>query len=283
MFSRRGFLGGSAALFAAGGLAAVKEQHKKQGDFDDMYAGDLEPAEWTPFSDKKVRVGIAGEGVCDFGSQFGYQNHPNVEVVAVTDLDPKKCKLLQERTRAPKTYPSCEEMIKNAAADKLEAVYIATDAPSHARLAIMALEHGLHVASAVPAVLGKDQLELVPKLLDAVKASGKVYQMNETTAFRESCYTMRKLYEAGELGSIVYAEGEYFHCTGLKDGLGVGSYKGWRDCIPPLYYATHSTGYYTFTTHRRFTEVTCIGRPSALPQYSRPNRYNNRFGSEFAF
>lgn len=283
MFNRRSFLGGSAALFAAGGLAAVKEQHKKQGDFDDMYAGDLEPAEWTPFSDKKVRVGIAGEGVCDFGSQFGYQNHPNVEVVAVTDLDPKKCKLLQERTRAPKTYPSCEEMIKNAAADKLEAVYIATDAPSHARLAIMALEHGLHVASAVPAVLGKDQLELVPKLLDAVKASGKVYQMNETTAFRESCYAMRKLYEAGELGNIVYAEGEYFHCSGLKDGLGVGSYKGWRDCLPPLYYPTHSTGYYTFTTHKRFTEVTAIGRPSVLPRYNRPNSYNNRFGSEFAF
>ena len=283
MFSRRGFLGGSAALFAAGGFAATQEQHKKQGDFDDMYAGELAPAEWQPFSDRKVRVGIAGEGVCNFGSQFGYQNHPNVEVVAVTDLDPAKCKLLQERTRAPKTYPSCEEMIKNAAADKLEAVYIATDAPSHARLAIMALEHGLHVASAVPAILGKDQLELVPKLLDAVKASGKVYHMNETTAFRESCYTMRKLYEAGELGNIVYAEGEYFHCTGLKDGLGVGSYKGWRDCIPPLYYATHSTGYYTFTTHKRFTEVTCIGRPSVLPQYSRPNRYNNCFGSEFAF
>ena len=167
--------------------------------------------------------------------------------------------------------------------DKIEALYIATDAPSHARLAIMALEHGLHVASAVPAVLGKEQLELVPKLIDAVKASGKVYHMNETTAFRESCYAMRKLYEAGEMGDIVYCEGEYFHCTDLKNGLGVGSYKGWRDCLPPLYYSTHSTGYYTFTTHKRFTEVTCIGRPSAIPCYSAPNRYGNKFGSEFAF
>ena len=247
-----------------------------------MYPGELNERAWTAFSDKKVRVGIAGEGVCDFGSQFAYQNHPNVEVVAVTDLDPKKCKLLQERTRAKKTYPSCEEMIKNASSDKLDAVYIATDAPSHAPLAIMALEHGLHVASAVPAVLGIEQLELVPKLIDAAKASGKVYHMNETTAFRESCYAMRKLYEAGELGDIVYTEGEYFHCSGLNDGLGVGSYKGWRDCLPPLYYSTHSTGYYTFTTHKRFTEVTCIGRPSALKAYSRPNRYNNKFGSEFA-
>jgi hypothetical protein len=282
MFSRRGFLGGSSALFASSAMASVRKEHKKQGDFDDMYPGELNERAWTAFSDKKVRVGIAGEGVCDFGSQFAYQNHPNVEVVAVTDLDPKKCKLLQERTRAKKTYPSCEEMIKNASSDKLDAVYIATDAPSHAPLAIMALEHGLHVASAVPAVLGIEQLELVPKLIDAAKASGKVYHMNETTAFRESCYAMRKLYEAGELGDIVYTEGEYFHCSGLNDGLGVGSYKGWRDCLPPLYYSTHSSGYYTFTTHKRFTEVTCIGRPSALKAYSRPNRYNNKFGSEFA-
>ena len=71
MFSRRSFLGGGAALFAATGLAQAREEHRKQGDFDDMYAGELEGRAWTPFSDRKVRVGIAGEGVCDFGSQFG--------------------------------------------------------------------------------------------------------------------------------------------------------------------------------------------------------------------
>ena len=286
MISRRGFVGAGTALLAARAFAAewkAPERNEVKGGFDEE-AADLKTAEpWQPYSDRKVRVGIAGEGFCSFGSAFGYQNHPNAEVVAVTDLDPERCRLLQERTKAQKTYPSCEELIKNAAADKIEALYIATDAPSHARLAIMALEHGLHVASAVPAVLGKEQLELVPKLIDAVKASGKVYHMNETTAFRESCYTMRKLYEAGEMGDIVYCEGEYFHCADLKNGLGVGSYKGWRDCLPPLYYSTHSTGYYTFTTHKRFTEVTCIGRPSAIPCYSAPNRYGNRYGSEFAF
>jgi hypothetical protein len=41
---------------------------------------------WQPFSDRKIRVGIAGHGLCQFGSIFGFQDHPNVEVVAVTDL-----------------------------------------------------------------------------------------------------------------------------------------------------------------------------------------------------
>ena len=57
MFSRRSFLGGGAALFAATGFAQSREEHRKQGDFDDLYAGELEERAWTPFSDRKVRVG----------------------------------------------------------------------------------------------------------------------------------------------------------------------------------------------------------------------------------
>ena len=289
-FTRRSFVGTGAALLAAGCTSAsgwrAPERNTVRGGFDET-AGDLDGAKpWEPFSERKVRVGIAGEGVCSFGSQFGYQFHPNAEVVSCADVQPENLKRLQQRVRAPKAYASCEEMIRHAAEDKLEAVYIATDAPSHVKLAIMALEHGLNVASAVPALLGREQLEYVPKLVDAVKRSGKLYQMNETTAFRQSCYEMRKLYEAGAMGEIVYSEGEYFHCSDLKSGLGVGSYGGWREGLPPLYYPTHSTGFYTCVTHKRFTEVTCIGRQSTLPVYrdgGRHNRYGNPYGGEFAF
>ena len=41
---------------------------------------------WKPFSDRKVRVGIVGHGVCQFGLAFDLQTHPNVELVAVSDL-----------------------------------------------------------------------------------------------------------------------------------------------------------------------------------------------------
>lgn len=283
--SRKHFLGHSMALLAAGASARTAAGAGKviQG-FDETDAGKLLSAPWKPFSDKKVRVGIAGEGVCSFGSAFGFQNHPHVEVVACTDVDPKRCALLQARVKASKTYPSCEEMIKHAAADRLDAVYIATDAASHARLCVMALEHGLHTVTAVPAVLGKDQLEWVPRILDAARRSGKVYQMNETTAFRPSCYAMRKLYEAGKLGAITYTEGEYFHCssndiTNVSRG---NSYKGWRYGLPPQYYPTHSNGYYTCVTHKRFEKVSCTGVPSLKWRYAKGNGYGNPYGSEFA-
>ena len=276
--TRKGFLG-AGALLAAEVLADVPREAngKVMMGFDETSLGALAPEPWQPFSDRKVRMGIAGEGVCQFGSAFGYQNHPNSEVVACADVQPDRLKLLQERTKAKRAYASCEEMIEKE--KEIDAVYIATDAPSHARLAILALEHGLHVVTAVPAIFGEDQLELVPKLVEAVKRSGKVYQMNETTAFRANCFAMRKIFEGGGFGEIAYTEGEYFH---YGVGKQVGSYKGWRVGLPPLWYATHSTGYFTCVTHRRFTEVTCLGRPSR-DAADRRRRYGNPFGSEMSF
>ena len=69
-----------------------------------------------------------------------------MEVVACAELLPETLKLLQERVKAKKAYPSCEEMIRHAGEDKLEAVYIATDAPSHCQFAILALEQWLKVS-----------------------------------------------------------------------------------------------------------------------------------------
>ena len=252
--------------------------------FEETDAGANASAVWQPFSERRVRVAIVGEGVCSFGSQFGYQTHPNAEVVAVSDLDPALCRALQERTRAKKAYPTFEELLKHTEEDRVEAVYIATDAPSHVRLAIMALEHGLHVASAVPAFFGADQLEMVPKLVDAVKASGKLYMMNETTAFRPEGYAMRKLYEAGMLGDVVYTEGEYYHPDGNDlDSVMCGSFGKWREGCPPQYYPTHSNAFYTCVTHKRFVEVACSGVPSLKTHYKpENNRYANPYGSEFA-
>ncbi len=284
MVSRRSFIGAGSAFLAAAGRAGSGGNGRKEAaiqGFDERDAGRISKVPWKPFSDRKVRVGIAGEGVCSFGSAFAYQTHPNVEVVAVADLDPAKCRLLQERTKAPKTYPSCEELIKNAAADGIEALYIATDAPSHARLAVMALEHGLHVASAVPAFFGRDQLELVPKIVEAAKKSGRLYMMNETTAFRPEGVAMRRLFEAGAVGRHVYTEGEYFHYWGAQ---GIPSWNGWRRGLPPQYYPTHSNGFYTCATHGSFTEVSCIGITSDLPDFKdADNPYKNPFGNEVAF
>jgi predicted dehydrogenase len=229
---------------------------------------------WVSISDRKIRVGIAGYGVCKFGADFGFQNHPNVEVVAVSDLFPDRCTELAKICGCSKTYPSLEEMIKD---DKVEAVFIATDAASHAELAIKALRNGKHVASAVPAVFGS--LEDAEKLFETVRATGLKYMMFETSCFREDLYAMRQIYNAGGLGKLVYSEGEYFHYMSEP----IDSYKGWRIGLPPQWYPTHSNAYYIGVTGGSFTEVSCMGMPSLI-NHLQPenNRYKNPFGTEIA-
>ena len=297
--NRRDFFAASAA-FAASGMAfsgcasapkageSAKAKAPVIQGFDEEMCMVPPPGAkpFVPFSDKKVRVGVAGCGVCSFGAAFEYDKHPNIEVVAVTDLDPVNCSTLARGLKAKRTYQSCEEMIEaEAKAGTMDAVYIATDAPSHARLSIMALEHGMHVCVAVPAVFGIEQLEDAERILDLVRRTKLVYQMNETTAFRPNCYAMRELYKAGKLGTIVYSEGEYFHPKPPKasPSLGIGSYGGWRRGLPPQYYPTHSNGYYTCVTGKAFTEVSCMGfKNPGYPYKGGTNRYGNEFADECA-
>jgi len=244
------------------------------------------PGKWESKSDRRIRVGIAGYGLCRFGASFFYQNHPNVEVVAATDLDPDRCAALAKAVGAKKTYPSCEEMIKDKS---IEAVYIATDAPSHARLAIMALNHDKHAVSAVPAVFGFAAEEDAEKLFEAVKKSGMKYMMNETSTFHADCYAKRMQYQAGALGKIIYSEGEYYH-----DNVGtLGSYNpkngkidqfGWRRALVPMWYPTHATAYYVSVTGGgRLTDVSCLGSTSLYAEYKNANNaHKNPFGTEVA-
>ena len=229
---------------------------------------------WVPISDHKIRMGIVGYGYCKFGAAFGFQNHPNVEIVAVSDLIPERCNQLAKDCKCSKIYPSLEELVKD---DSIEAVFIATDAPSHAKHAIEVLQHGKHVASAVPAVFGS--LEDADKLFEAVKTSGLKYMMFETSIFREDLFSMRQIYKAGGLGRLIYSEGEYYHYMDKA----LPSYLNWRVGLPPQWYPTHSNAYGICVNNGSFTEVSCLGMPSIV-NHLKPenNRYENPFGTEIA-
>jgi len=276
-FSRRGFIAGG--LVAAGLTAARAADKPAIQGFDDTDAGKVSKDAWKPVSDRKVKVGIVGYGVCRFGAAFGFQNHPNVEIVAASDLFPDRCAKLAKIVGAKKTYTSCEEMFEK---DKeIEAVFIATDAPSHARLCIAGLKRGLHMASAVPAVFGDDQLELADELLATVKKTGLTYALFETSSFRADNYAMHQIYKAGGFGKLIYSEGEYYH-YGHPTKI-PGSYKNWRNGLPPQWYPTHSNAYYTCVTLGSFTSVSCMGMPSIQERrMPKNNVYKNPYGSEVA-
>jgi predicted dehydrogenase len=273
--SRRSFLQflglGTAAL---GANTLVRAAEKPIQGFEEAPRDPAASKQWKPVSDRKVRVGIVGYGRCRFGAAFGFQDHPNVEVVAVSDLIPERCAGLAKACRCEKTYPSLEKLVEDEA---IEAVFVATDAPSHSQHCLEVLRHGKHVATAVPAVFGST--EDADKLLEAVRSTGLKYMMFETSCFHADLYAMRKIYEAGGFGKLVYSEGEYYHYMPTP----IASFRDWRVGLPPQWYPTHSNAYYVGVTGGSFTEVSCQGMPSILPHLKpENNRYKNPFGTEIA-
>ena len=188
-------------------------------------------------------MGIVGYGFCKFGAAFGFQDHPNVEVVAVSDLFPDRRDGLAKACRCKKTYDSLEELVKD---DTIEAVFCATDPPHHAQHCMEVLKHGKHVAVNVPAVWGS--LEQADQLFEAVKK-----------AKRPPIHDVRDvLLPSGALANAPTLQGGLFWKTYLFRRASIiiittgsepmPSYKGWRDGPPPLWYATHSTAYYIGVT-----------------------------------
>jgi len=268
---RTGVLAGAAAIglqSTAHAVETVIPGFEKTAEDPNLAKG------WQPISDRKIRMGLVGHGLCQMAAGFGFHTHPNVEVVAVSDLIPERCAALAKAVGCAKTYPSLEELVKD---DKIEAVFLGTDAPSHALHCIEVLKHGKHVAVCVPAVFGS--LADAERVFEAVKKSGLKYMMFETSAFHEDLFAMRQIYNAGGLGKLVYAEGEYYHYDCAK----LPSYKDWRIGLPPQFYPTHSNAYYVCVTGGSFTEVSCMGMPSVIsPLRPDENRYKNPLGTEIA-
>ncbi|HPA17580.1 MAG TPA: Gfo/Idh/MocA family oxidoreductase [Verrucomicrobiae bacterium] len=273
--SRRHFISTAGLVAGAPLLRSACEAGEAIKGFDQTQT-DVDKAQaWRPFSDRKVRVGIVGHGVCKFGLQFGLQHHPNVELIAVSDLFPDRCAEMAKQAKCAKTYPSLEEMVKD---DRIEAIYCATDAPAHAKHAILCMEHGKHVATAVPAFRG--DIEDAGRLLECCKKNrGLVYAMFETSVFRDDLYAMEKLFSAGVFGRIVYSEGEYCH-PHVIGAPPLGSYKDWRKNGCPMWYPTHATAYYVGVTHKSFVDVSCQGTAAFDESERVPNAIGNIFKSE---
>jgi len=265
-------IGFSAAALGLHGTALAKK--KPIQGFEESPTDPEASKGWEPVSGRKIRVGIVGFGYCSFGASFSFQHHPNVKVTAVSDLIPERCAKLAKECRCEKTYPSLEELVKD---DTIEAVFVATDAPSHARHCIEVLKQGKHVATAVPAVYGS--LADADELFEAVKTSGKKYMMFETSCFHGDLHAMRQIYNAGGFGKLLLSEGEYYHYMAKP----IPSYKDWRVGLPPQWYPTHSNAYYVGVNGGSFAEVSCMGMPSVI-EHLKPanNRYKNPFGTEIA-
>lgn len=220
----------------------------------------------------KVRVGVVGAG---FGASFYFHIHPHSCVAAVAAQSAEERQRLQSAYACNKAYASLTELLRDK---DIDAVAIFTPAQMHAEHAVEALNAGKHVLCAVPVGLTVEECARVKK---AVKQSGLIYMMAETSVYRQDTISARHFYRTGEMGNLISAEAEYHH-PGLEDyffdSLGKPT---WRHGLPPMLYATHCTSFLTSVSGERLTSVSCIGWGDGSELLDN-NPYQNTFWNQTA-
>ena len=229
--------------------------------------------------DTKIRMAIVGGG---FGANQHWHEHPNCEVAAVADAHESRRQRLMEKYGCDVAFESLEAMLDRAG-DTFDAVALFSDAPSHAKHAVMCMEAGKHVDSACPVGLTVDECRAVK---EAKERTGLKYMMHESSYYRQECIAAREAYKAGELGRILYSEVEYYHPGIGRRSNNLSAREGertWRWGFTPMLYSTHSLGLLVGVTRERIAKVSCVGQlvDADFPA-GEANQYNNPFDNEMA-
>ncbi len=200
----------------------------------------------------KLKIGVFGahRGMTMVNVLF---KHPDAELVAICD---KYRPALDNAGQAAEKagihvalYEDFEEFIHH----DMDAVVLANYATEHAVFAVRLLESGRHVLSEV---LPCETMAQAVALVEAVEKSGKVYAYAENYCYMDRTFEMWRRYERGDVGEVMYGEGEYVHdCSSIWPGITYGERDHWRNRMFSTYYCTHSIGPMLTITGRRPVQV----------------------------
>jgi predicted dehydrogenase len=199
----------------------------------------------------KLRVGFAGvRRASSFVSAF--RAHPDTQVAAFCDLVADRAREAAAAHGA-EAYPEFEAMLDRG---RLNAVLIATPMPCHTPQAIQALERGIHVLSEVPAAVSMEESRA---LALAATRSRALYMMAENYCYMRPNVLLGAVIQAGLLGEVYFAEGEYVH--ELKELNELTPWRRrWQTGINGCTYPTHSLGpILQWLQTQRVTAVSCVG------------------------
>jgi len=178
-----------------------------------------------------IRVGVIGVGR---GQTFMDQAPAaGMELVAICDIWKER---LEEvgRQYGIATYADYDRFLEH----DMDAVVLANYFHEHAPFAIKALRAGKHVMSECAAC---STLAEGVALCRAVEETGKIYMFAENYPFTAFNLEMARLYREGEIGRVLYAEGEYNHPGPFDWAMGISpGLRHWRNNLPVTYYCTHA-------------------------------------------
>lgn len=219
--------------------------------------------------EQTIRIGVVGTGR---GRRFAEGVAPSLGMKLVAICDNNEEKVTRAGTElAATSYVDYDAFLSH----DMDAVILANYFHEHAPFAIKALRAGKHVMSETTAcfTLGEGV-----KLIETVEKTGLVYMFAENYPYMLFNQEMRRLYQAGKIGTFMYGEGEYVHPMSADDynRISPGMHH-WRNWIPATYYSTHSLAPIMYITDTRPVKVNGFITPyrSDDPVHARTVRIND--------
>ena len=184
----------------------------------------------------QLKVGIAGCGVIA-DAHLPYIRAAGAEIVGVADLSLAAVNDLADRHQIQRVYDGIGALLDAEAPD---VVHVLTPPHTHARVAIEALERGVHVLVEKP--MATDPAE-ADSMVEAARRGGAMLAVDHNRLFDPVMLDARRVLGSGEMGELVavesYQSGAASERTWLDDLTGGGL----GDLIPhPLYLLLAFTG-----------------------------------------
>ena len=151
---------------------------------------------------EKVRIAVVGLGT------IGQSVHlpilakiPEVEIVAVCDLEAAKAEFVAKKYEIPRYYTDIQEMLK--AEEDIIGVDICTSTFNHLDAAISALDAKKHLLVEKPLARTHEEAS---KIVAAAKKNQRKVMVGMNNRFRPDSMILKSMIQGGELGKIYYAK-----------------------------------------------------------------------------
>jgi len=209
----------------------------------------------------RVRVAIIGLG---FGAEFIpiYQNHPDAEMYAVCQRNPKTLEEIGNAFKVKQRYANYDDVLKDP---NVDAVHINTPIPDHAPMSLAALKAGKHVACTVPMATTVEECQAI---VNEARKAKKNYMMMETVVFSREFIYVKKMFDSGAMGRLQFMRGSHQQ--------EMAGWPGYWEGLPPMYYATHCVGPLLAMSDRLAESVQCLGSGRIAENLQK------KYGSPFA-
>jgi predicted dehydrogenase len=157
---------------------------------------------------QKLRVGVIGLGIGRHHIK-GWQEHPQVEVVAIADPDAERLALVGDEFGVAGRYASAAALLDNA---QLDVVSVCTPNKFHKELTLAALAAGCHVLCEKPMAMNAQEGR---EMLDAANAAGKRLMINFSYRFSAASRALKTQVDAGLFGDFYFGRSIWHRRRGM--------------------------------------------------------------------